>query len=162
MRLVAGLGMVLIALLIGDISRGAGAQSDTAAKTPEPYVPGLGDFMTAYVQPHHIKLWQAGSVGNWPLAAYEANELRETFEDVTTYQGVWHDLPIGNMVEAVLEPKLAAVDQSIAKHDTTAFGKAFKELTGACNQCHRAAKHEFIVIRVPSGSAFPDQAFEPR
>ncbi|HLG89973.1 MAG TPA: hypothetical protein VKZ79_22590 [Alphaproteobacteria bacterium] len=160
--LVTGVGLALIAFAVSDISRGGETQGETMAKSPEPYAPGLGDFMTAYVQPHHIKLWQAGSVGNWPLAAYEANELRETFEDVTTYQGVWHDLPIGKMVDGLLKPKLASVDQAITKQDAAAFGKGFDELTEACNQCHRAARHDFIVIRVPSGSAFPDQTFAPR
>jgi hypothetical protein len=54
---------------------GVAAETETAAPTAEPYAPGLGDFMTAYVQPHHIKLWLAGNVGNWKLAAYEADEL---------------------------------------------------------------------------------------
>src|SRR3954466_13140099 len=54
-------------------------------KKPEPYVPGLGEFMTSGVQPHHIKIWLAGHAGNWALAEYEAKELRETFEDIGTY-----------------------------------------------------------------------------
>src|SRR5579862_2172067 len=108
--------MSVFLLAIGLSHAGRAAESETSpAKSPEPYAPGLGDFMTAYVQPHHVKLWQAGSAGNWPLAAYEANELRETFEDVKTYQGVWHDLPVGKMVETLLEPKLATVDQAVAK-----------------------------------------------
>ena len=152
-----------VLMLTTGLSHAGRAESETApAKSPEPYAPGLGDFMTAYVQPHHIKLWQAGNAGNWPLAAYEANELRETFEDVTTYQAIWHDLPVAKMVETLLEPKLAAVDQAISKRDAPAFGKAFEQLTTGCNDCHRAAKHEFIVIRVPVGPAFPDQSFAPR
>jgi hypothetical protein len=140
---------------------GALAQS-APAKAPDPYAPGLGDFMTAYVQPHHIKLWEAGSAGNWPLAAYEANELRETFEDVTTYQAVWHDLPIDKMVKAILEPRLDAVDQAIKGRDKGGFAKTYAELTAGCNQCHRAAKHEFIVIQVPKGAAYPDQGFQAK
>ena len=159
---VLALGLILLAAVQPDIARSAETEGATATKALEPYAPGLGDFMTAYVQPHHIKLWQAGNAGNWPLAAYEANELRETFEDVTTYQGVWHDLPVAKMVQTMLEPKLGAVEQAITRRDGAAFGKAFEQLTAACNDCHRAANHPFIVIRVPSGPAFPDQAFAPR
>ena len=43
--------------------------ADPPTKPPEPYVPGLGDFMTAAVQPHHIKVGLAGHAANWPLAA---------------------------------------------------------------------------------------------
>src|SRR5882724_11161535 len=76
------------------------------AKKPEPYVPGLGEFMTSAVQPHHIKIWLAGHAGNWPLAEYEAKELRETFEDIATYQGVWNDFPIAKLAEANVIPPL--------------------------------------------------------
>jgi hypothetical protein len=71
----------------------ANAAVTPAATTVEPYAPGLGDFMTAYIQPHHIKLWFACNAGNWKLAAYEANELSETFEDIKTYQGMWKMSP---------------------------------------------------------------------
>jgi hypothetical protein len=118
--------------------------------------------MTAYVQPHHIKLWEAGSARNWPLAAYEANELSETFEDVATYQATWHDLPVAKLVETILEPRLGDVEQAIKSRDADGFGKAYGQLTAACNDCHRAANHDFIVIQAPSGSAFPDQSFRTR
>jgi len=42
----------------------------------------LGDLMTAFVQPRHIKLGLAGSEQNWPYAAYELDQLRETFTDL--------------------------------------------------------------------------------
>lgn len=131
------------------------------AKGPEPYVPGLGEFMTAYVQPHHIKLGLAGREKNWPLAAYEANELRETFEDVATYQGKWHDLPITKLVETNMEPALKAVDSAIEAKDADGFGKAFAKLSTACNACHKATDHGFIVVKPPSADSFPDQQFRP-
>ena len=42
----------------------------------------IGDLMTALVQPRHIKLGLAGREQNWPYAAYELDQLRETFADV--------------------------------------------------------------------------------
>jgi hypothetical protein len=35
----------------------------------------LGDLMTAFVQPRHIKLGLAGKEQNWPYAAYELDQL---------------------------------------------------------------------------------------
>src|ERR1700728_3694624 len=51
-------------------------------KSAAPYHPGLGELMTAFVQPRHIKLGLAGTEHNWSYAAYELGELRETFEDI--------------------------------------------------------------------------------
>ena len=42
----------------------------------------LGDLMTAFVQPRHIKLGLAGNEQDWLYAAYELDQLRETFADV--------------------------------------------------------------------------------
>src|SRR5262249_14805529 len=46
----------------------------------DPYVPGLGEFMTA-TQLRHAKLWFAGKNSNWALAAYEVDEIKEGLED---------------------------------------------------------------------------------
>src|SRR5579864_9110847 len=83
---------------------GASLAVETKAKAPPPYTPGLGDFMTAYVQPHHTKLWLAGSAGDWKLAAYEADELGETFDDIATYQATWNKVPVAQLVKAIIEP----------------------------------------------------------
>jgi cytochrome c553 len=130
-----------------------------SARAEEPYVPGLGDFMTAYVQTHHIKVGLAGAAGNWGLAEYEAKELRETFEDVSAYQGTWHDYPIAKMVESTLIPPLDALDAAIKARNASEFQKAYGTVTAACNTCHQATGNAHTVIKVPSASSFPDQDF---
>jgi hypothetical protein len=140
------------------------AHAEGGAEPPKPaeaYVPGLGDFMTAAVQPHHIKVGLAGHTGNWPLAEYEAKELRETFEDVTTYQGAWHDFPIAKLVKTNLEPALDDLDKAVAAKNPANFKKAYDRVTAACNSCHQATSNGFVVIKTPSGSDFPDQEFQP-
>jgi hypothetical protein len=139
-----------------------GGASAEETKKPEPYVPGLGEFMTSAVQPHHIKIWLAGHAGNWPLAGYEAKELRETFEDIATYQGVWNDFPIGKLAEANIVPPLSELDQAIKDKNPANFKKAYEKVTAACNSCHQATNNPFVAIRNPSGADFPDQDFEPR
>ncbi|HTW34328.1 MAG TPA: hypothetical protein VMD53_06910 [Rhizomicrobium sp.] len=129
----------------------------TTGKAPEPYAPGLGDFMTAYIQPHHTKLWLAGASGNWELAAYEANELDETFSDVKTYKPSWKNVPVAKLVGAILKPSLRQVDAAIAAKNVTAFKSAYGGLTTACNACHRAAGRSFINIVVPATNPYADQ-----
>jgi hypothetical protein len=36
---------------------------------------------------------------------------------------------------------------------------AFKNMTTACNECHVAMEHLFIVIKTPEMAAFPNQDF---
>ena len=42
------------------------------ATAQQPHAAALGDLMTAFVQPRHIKLGLAGTERNWPYAAYES------------------------------------------------------------------------------------------
>ncbi len=135
------------------------AHAEDPPKAAAPYVPGLGDFMTSAVQPHHIKVWLAGHAGNWPLAEYEAKELRETFDDIATYQGVWNDFPIAKLAEANLVPPLGELDKAIKDKNPSGFKTAYDRVTAACDSCHQATNNGFVVIKTPSGTDFPDQEF---
>jgi hypothetical protein len=129
-----------------------------------PYHPGLGELMTAFVQPRHIKLGLAGAAQNWPYAAYEFGELRETFEDVGKLVLKHGDLDIPSAIDAAVAQPMDAIDAAIKAKDPAAFTKAYADLTASCNACHQSADHPMIVIQVPtvSGTAFPDQDFRPR
>jgi hypothetical protein len=156
-----GLGSLLLSSV--DVSAANSPSPPAPAVSAiEPYVPGLGDFMTAYVQPHHIKLWFAANAGNWTLAAYEANELAEAFEDIATYQATWKSLPVAQLVKTIIEPALKNVDATIKAKDVEAFKPAYGALTTACNSCHTKAQHEFLVIKAPAVDPFSDQSFERR
>jgi hypothetical protein len=148
---------LLLTALAALASTISGAATAPVKASTEPYSPGLGDFMTAYVQPHHIKLWFAGLAGNWKLAAYEASELDETFDDVVTYQSTWHNLPIGQLVQTLVRPPLKRINTAIATKDSAQFKQAYAELNAACNRCHTAARHDFIKIVIPDSSPFEDQ-----
>jgi hypothetical protein len=54
--------------------------------------------MTAFVQPRHIKLGLGGREQNWPYAAYELDELRETFADLAKILPKYRDLSIPEMI----------------------------------------------------------------
>ena len=128
------------------------------------YIPGLGDLMNASMQVHHTKLWLAGRSQNWPLAAYELKELRETVEDVQTFAPAWRGVPVGSMVVS-LYPGFNALEGSIKARDAAAFSLAYHQLTAACSACHAAAGHAEIRIVVPSpdeGAKYVDQDFTPQ
>ncbi|HXC29261.1 MAG TPA: hypothetical protein VNV38_14990 [Stellaceae bacterium] len=131
-------------------------------KSNAPYHPGLGDLMTAFIQPRHTKLGLAGQAQNWDYAAYELGELKEAFDDVGKMILKHSNLQIAPAIAATVTPAMDAVDKAITAKDPAAFTKAYADLTDACNACHKSADHPMIVIQVPSaGTAFPDQNFNP-
>jgi len=131
-----------------------------APSTAGGYVPGLGEIMSLQ-QMRHAKLWLAGSQKNWPLADYELDELREGFDDVQKLHATHDGIPVGAMAKSLTTPPAEALAKAIDVKDAAAFTKSFDQLTEACNSCHRAAKHGFIVITRPATSPFPNQKFTP-
>ncbi len=128
---------------------------------PAPYVPGLGEIMSA-TQMRHTKLWFAGKAGNWPLAAYELDELKEGFDDVVTFHPTHKDAPapLAELLPQITGAPLKMLDEAIAARDNGKFVKAFDALTGACNACHQAAKFGFNVVTRPASNPYTNQNFE--
>jgi hypothetical protein len=119
------------------------------------YRPGLGEFMSG-IQVHHAKLWFAGQAQNWKLADFEIGEIHETLDDIKKYCA---DRPeVVSLPMAA--PALDSVAGAIARNDGPGFKSAFILLTNACNNCHRATKHEFNVIQIPTTPPFTNQLFE--
>jgi hypothetical protein len=132
------------------------ASRPTAVPPPEnePYTPGLGEIM-ARQQMRHIKLWFAGRAGNWPLADYEIDELKEGFDDVTKLLG-------GDIVDRHVGAPIAALEKSIGGKDRPAFVTAFDKLSAGCNACHQTLDHGFIVIERPTLLPYGNQSFTPQ
>ncbi|HZK91004.1 MAG TPA: hypothetical protein VFC56_12730 [Stellaceae bacterium] len=175
-------GSVLAMVILGGLGLPAAAQQkmpmsgiDTGGKkmpgvnmddllSNTPYHPGLGELMTSFVQPRHIKLGLAGAAQNWAYAAYELGELQETFDDVGKLVLKHGALAIPQAVQSTVKQPMDALDAAIKAKDAAAFTKGYADLTTACNACHQSADHPMIVIQVPtvSGAAFPDQDFRPQ
>ncbi len=130
-------------------------------KSTAPYHPGLGDLMTAFVQPRHIKLGLAGREHNWDYAAYELDELREAFEDVAKLVPKHGNLAIPGAIAATVDQPMTALGAAIKAKDDAGFAASYAALTQSCNACHRSADHPQIVIQTPGVSPFPDQDFRP-
>ena len=129
-------------------------------KPQEPFTPGLGEIMTLQ-QMRHLKLWFAGQAGNWPLAGYELDELKEGFEGVVKYFPTKDDVPTGTMATAVIDKEVVELSKAIEAKDKKQFAATFDKLTASCNACHQASKHAFIVIRRPAGNPYANQSFAP-
>jgi len=131
-----------------------------AAEQNEPFKPGLGEIMTLQ-QMRHLKLWFAVQAGNWGLADYELDELKEGFEDITKYHPTHDGVPTGTMADAVVAREVADLAKLIEAKDKKNFVSAFDRLTAACNACHEASKKEFIRVQRPAGNPYTNQTFAP-
>jgi hypothetical protein len=128
------------------------------------FKPAFDDLMTMLVQPRHTKLWFAGQAQNWQLAGFELNEmgsaLRRVGQTIPKYRNISVDATVGS----IFAPKIQAVAGAITAKNVAQFNTAYAQLTDACNLCHEALEHPFLVVKVPDASAanaFPDQDFRP-
>ena len=124
-------------------------RTDQAAR-PDP--PGLSGAMKE-TQLGHIKLWFAGKLGNWKLAAYEFDQIAPLLEQAASR------FPAS---EEQVAKQVAALRNAIKAKDTAGFSQAYTELTNGCNSCHRSSDREFINIQIPAASPFTDQDFVNR
>jgi hypothetical protein len=131
------------------------------ATAQQPHPAAVGDLMTAFVQPRHIKLGLAGNEQNWLYAAYELDQLRETFADLAEILPKYRDLSIPDLITSTVKKPLAALDRAIRAKDGNQFTVAYGQLTASCNSCHQSYDRAVIVIQHPTASTFPDQDFRP-
>ena len=151
--------ILLAALSVSAVSMMAASQ--TAPPSPQAYRPGVGDLMTATIQPRHAKIMYAAREANWPLAKYELHQLQEALDRVVQTWPRWKGLPLGGMVEAVEKGPMADVAEAIEAKDAAKFNAAIGQLAEGCNACHQAANVGMVVIKTPDASSFPDQDFRP-
>ena len=140
-----------------------GAQAPGGGLQVLDFKPGLDDLMTMMVQPRHIKLYAAAQQKNWELAGFQLNELRASFRRIGQTIPTYRTYPMASSVASIFTPKAEAVDAAIKAANPAQFAAAYAELTAACNTCHQAMEHAFLVMKVPSPAAmepFIDQQFE--
>lgn len=101
----------------------------------------------------HIKLWFAGKLGNWKLAAYEFDQIAPFLEQAASH------FPAS---EEQVARQVAALRNAIEAKDAAGFSQAYTELTNGCNSCHRSISREFINIQIPAASPLTDQDFANR
>jgi hypothetical protein len=136
------------------------AQNEPAAAPAYVPAPAVSDIM-GQTQLRHFKLWFAGALGNWPLANFEVQQMKRTFNDASRLGASVAGTPLSKLVEEKSLPPLADIEKAISAKSKKDFVKSFEELTAACNSCHAAANVGFIKIQTPTASPFSNQAFPP-
>ena len=116
------------------------------------YLPGLSEIMQG-IQLHDVKLWQAGSAADWPLAAFEAGEIQETMVKAAMF---YDHIPVTYV--AAMDRPLRDMQQAVKTHDAMKFDALYGMLTESCNSCHQAAGVGFIVIKTPSATPAVSEA----
>ena len=149
----------LISIAMAGWAFTAAAQQQPAAGF-KPYAPSLADIMMM-AQLRHAKLWLAGSVSNWELANFVIHEIEEGMESAAKHYPTYKGSPVGRMIEDTLKDPIENVEKAIKAQNGTTFLTAYDKLTEACNACHQASNHAFIVIQRPLTSPFPNQMFAP-
>ncbi len=136
-------------------------QPNPADAAPAPFAPNMGDMMSILIQPRHAKLALAGKAENWVLAGYVLKELQQGFGTIAKVIPRWKALPVSELVDAALKQPFATIDLAIKAGDTRQFAETFDKITAGCNACHSTADQNFVVIKTPDASVFPNQEFQP-
>lgn len=125
--------------------------------------PGPGEIM-GVIEQHHAKLYYAGTRQDWPLAAYELNEIQESLDDaMQLYPDKFKNVsvPLPQIIPSMTRGSIAGVRQAIQEKDEKSFVQAYQTLSKSCSSCHAAENHPFIKIQTPAAGMFSDQDFAP-
>jgi hypothetical protein len=159
---LTGLGAIAMFPPIGRAQQEQQEEPNRADLPPQAFNPQMSALMNMLIQPRHAKLGLAGKAENWPLAGYEFNELKSGFvvigKEVPRYKG----LPVADLFDAALKQIFPVMDFAIKAGDPRQFSESYAKITAGCNACHTTADHNFIVIKAPEASSFPNQEFAPK
>jgi hypothetical protein len=152
--------IALIAALLMTTLAASGEDVPFAAPSlPRPGEPdtsnlvSLGDIM-GETQLRHIKLWYAGTSGDWDLIRYEVDRIAESLKRAAT---LYANIPVEYVKSA--EDPLIGMRDAVATRNNKEFVGNYAELTAACNACHLAGHVGFIRIQTPTSSPFSDEVF---
>jgi hypothetical protein len=161
MVLAALTGLAIIATFPA-VSRAQQDEPNRADLPPQAFNPQMSALMNLLIQPRHAKLGLAGKAENWVLAGYEFNELKAGFvvigKEVPRFKG----LPVADLFDAAMKQIFPVMDFAIKAGDARQFSESYAKITTGCNACHTTAGNNFIVIKVPETSNFPNQEFSPK
>ncbi|WP_246669309.1 MULTISPECIES: cytochrome family protein [unclassified Bradyrhizobium] len=156
---VGGITIAAAAILaVGFATTRSVAAGPDAAPSPQAtgYLPSISDLMIATIQPRHERLWRAEQDGNWEFATYELGNLHGAFNRLGQARSTEHDISFPDMIASVTEQSFKELNSAIQSRDTTAFARAYTDLTDACNSCHQALNHGVVEVRVPNGASASD------
>lgn len=121
----------------------------------------LAPFM-AQLQWHSQKLGFAIEGQNAPLAEFYLHEVTEVLEEIQHEVPVHDKLPIAELIGKIPQPLLKPLDKQIEAGNWPQANKAYANLIDACNRCHAATQHQYIVITPAHGHSPFNQVFTPQ
>jgi hypothetical protein len=113
-------------------------------------------------QTYSTKLYYAGVSKNDKLASWYAWKLESVVKEVKERRTVPYAYNGWDAAELalMLDTPISDLNSAIKKKDWTAFGTGFDTLMAACNACHVAAEHPFVVVKAPRDDPPPsNQSF---
>ena len=145
------------------------AASGVAAENPAP------EMSVAYSKPYRLldamhelqrystKLYFAGVAKNGEFASWyswKVNQIALNIQERRTEPYAYNEWDAAELAR-MLESPIAGINETIENEQWKNFEGVFDALMGACNACHTAAEHAFIVVRAPKGEQAPlNQKFE--
>jgi hypothetical protein len=135
--------------LLASCSKGGGAASEEGR--------GLGDVMADVGRRFEV-CGRAAAANRFELAAYEADELGEIFENDVPHATLPKEGPtaqIPGLAKQFLQMAPPALMKAAQAKDPVAFAQAFGNTAGLCNACHQSAEKGFIQVPVIPGQAVP-------
>lgn len=136
----------------------AGAAGPSSAQATT-YLPSISDLMIGTIQPRHERIWRAEQAGDWDFSAYELSNLRGAFGRLGRAHPIEQNGSLPDMIDSVIKQPLEGLKGAIDRRDDADFGKAYDELSDACNSCHQALNHGTIVIGRPASPSQSDLIF---
>jgi hypothetical protein len=103
-------------------------------------------------------LGRAAAANRYELAAYEADELGEIFENDVPHATLPKEGPtaqIPRLAKAFLQAAPPALMKAAQAKDPVAFNAAYADAAALCNACHQSAEKGFIQVPVIPGQAVP-------
>lgn len=124
--------------------------------------PAEGDLISlmSLLQTFTHKLQLALDHRNGELAGFYLHEIEETLEaveEIAEYDG----FPVGQLAGAMLGPAVSRLEAALEGDGPADATREVDALISACNACHTATEHGFIVIRRTDVNPYA-QSFEPR
>lgn len=117
--------------------------------------PGLGRLMPE-VGARTWKLYYAAKAENWPLAAFQAKEIKGLME-LGAFTRPKHEAALNEFLEQNWKP----LQDAINKKDLKAFEEAFHKSVEAGNAYHELKDKPYIVWKLPDTPP-PDLDLTPR
>jgi len=83
---------------------------------------------------------------NEALLDFYIHELEEATEEIIEVNLVYHDQPVGQLTETMLEPTIEELEDAVESGDWDRVQERNQVMIQACNNCHNSTDYPEIVV----------------